>query len=225
MLNMPFCFLQSDGEAYPQRQDCLPGLQSAEDQDEDGSPSPDQWPREAGPDQTTVHTVLLFPALILKNIPISIFCEGESIVYTVIRVGENIMAPIWSSSFSELLYQYCGLENFCIAFILHPNKTGETKLTFDFLATGSLISPRRGSKRFWPQAQTLSWPPVALMTCVWSTLWMSEPWQWGGFSRRTSSALPSQQEVGWKFTEDGVCVFLLLTSVHKQVDCIEYVYC
>ena len=96
MLNMPFCFLQSDGEAYPQRQDCLPGLQSAEDQDEDGSPSPDQRPREAGPDQTKVHTVLLFPALslILKNIPISICCDGESIVYTVIRVGENITAPI-----------------------------------------------------------------------------------------------------------------------------------
>lgn len=46
------------------------------------------------------------------RIPILICCDAESIVYTVIRVGENIIGPDTRQQFlSELLYQYCGLDN------------------------------------------------------------------------------------------------------------------
>lgn len=64
---------------------------------------------------------------------------------------------------------------------------------------GSLILPKKESRRFWLQEQMSYWPLEALTTCVWSTLWTQEPWPWGGFLRGTSNASLRQLEVRMEY--------------------------
>ena len=97
------------------------------------------------------------------------------------------------------------------------NVWDETESILDVVSPENLTSPRRGSKRFWRPVPMSSWPRAASMTCVLSTSWMSAPWQWDGFWRRTWNALPRQQEVRWQQTTVCACWLLCYWSFNCEM--------
>lgn len=83
------------GEAFDQRQGGVSGLQPAEDQDEDGSPGPHQWPRETRPDQTEVRWTCHTEAI----------CTRPTVLKSSCHMYDNVR--LFPFKFAAILVQWC----------------------------------------------------------------------------------------------------------------------